>query len=34
MSRSKRPCPAGDHDDEDNDVSRVPLLHDDLLFML
>ena len=34
MSHFKRPCPAGDHDDQDNDVSRVSLLLDDLLFML
>ncbi len=34
MSHFEWPCQAGDHDDEDNDVSRVSLLPDDLLFML
>ena len=34
MSHFERPYPAGDHDEGDNDVSRVSLLPDDLLFML
>ena len=30
MSHFKQPCPAGDHDDEDYDVSRLSLFPDDL----